>query len=223
MQAGTLLKAEGDVEADETFVGGLAKNMHRATLLPLSSVPRSRMPMTMALPAPPVPVIFCSRLRGTLELAKAALLKFRFIPACAGNAPDPAERLIVAPVHPRVCGERVKIKVAAEMYPRFIPACAGNAHKRHRGNDRHAVHPRVCGERVDAGSHARDTFGSSPRVRGTQMQAVGAQYQARFIPACAGNAFGSGALLVLIGGFLTRAGPFERVGDRPCRGRTSDV
>jgi len=34
---------------------------------------------------------------------------------------------------------------------------------------------------------------------------------------------GSGALLVLIGGFLTRAGPSERVGDRPCRGRTSDV
>lgn len=30
MQAGTLLKAEGTVEADETFVGGLAKNMHKA-------------------------------------------------------------------------------------------------------------------------------------------------------------------------------------------------
>ena len=29
MQAGTLLKAEGHVEADETFVGGLAKNMHK--------------------------------------------------------------------------------------------------------------------------------------------------------------------------------------------------
>ncbi len=30
MQAGTLLKAEGDVEADETYIGGLAKNMHKA-------------------------------------------------------------------------------------------------------------------------------------------------------------------------------------------------
>lgn len=29
MQAGSLLKAEGSVEADETFIGGLAKNMHR--------------------------------------------------------------------------------------------------------------------------------------------------------------------------------------------------
>ena len=28
MQAGTLLKAEGDVEPDETFVGSLAKIMH---------------------------------------------------------------------------------------------------------------------------------------------------------------------------------------------------
>ncbi len=30
MQAGTLLKAQGDVEADETYIGGLAKNMHKA-------------------------------------------------------------------------------------------------------------------------------------------------------------------------------------------------
>lgn len=29
MQAGSLMKAEGDVEADETFVGGKAKNMHK--------------------------------------------------------------------------------------------------------------------------------------------------------------------------------------------------
>ncbi len=43
-----------------------------------------------------------------------------------------------------------------------------------------------------------------------------------FDPLSASN-IGSGALLVLIGAFLTRAGPFERVGDRPCRGRTSDV
>ncbi len=172
MQAGTLLKAEGDVEADETFVGGLAKNMHRATLLPLSSVPRSRMPMTMALPAPPVPVIFCSRLRGTLELAKAALLKFRFIPACAGNASTRSPYASWKPVHPRVCGERVKIKVAAEMYPRFIPACAGNAHKRHRGNDRHAVHPRVCGERGLLDNVNGFGGGSSPRVRGTLAPAV---------------------------------------------------
>lgn len=29
MQAGSLMKAEGEVEADETFVGGLARNMHK--------------------------------------------------------------------------------------------------------------------------------------------------------------------------------------------------
>lgn len=30
MQAGSLIKAEGHVEADETFVGGLSKNMHKS-------------------------------------------------------------------------------------------------------------------------------------------------------------------------------------------------
>lgn len=30
MQAGSLMKASGDVEADETFIGGLAKNMHKS-------------------------------------------------------------------------------------------------------------------------------------------------------------------------------------------------
>ena len=29
MQTGTFLKMSGEVEADETFIGGLAKNMHR--------------------------------------------------------------------------------------------------------------------------------------------------------------------------------------------------
>ncbi len=29
MQAGSIMKADGDVEADETFIGGLAKNMHK--------------------------------------------------------------------------------------------------------------------------------------------------------------------------------------------------
>lgn len=30
MQAGSLIKAEGEVEADETFIGGLSKNMHKS-------------------------------------------------------------------------------------------------------------------------------------------------------------------------------------------------
>ena len=46
------------------------------------------------------------RVRGTLVLGSLQLTIFRFIPACAGNAPQRrADRRRLA-VHPRVCGER---------------------------------------------------------------------------------------------------------------------
>ena len=133
---------------------------------------------------------------------------YRFIPASAGNAPGVTSRHAAGTVHPRECGERVlsamnrsaptgsspRVRgtlagvVAAAHRHRFIPASAGNAglvahHVRHP-----PVHPRECGERASPTRTRCRVSGSSPRVRGTQMEIDEVSRFERFIPASAGNA-----------------------------------
>ena len=71
---------------------------------------------------------------------------------------------------------------------RFIPACAGNAHYAASRRFIKSVHPRVCGERIQTPAICWYPSGSSPRVRGTPRNQQAPDAQARFIPACAGNA-----------------------------------
>ena len=70
---------------------------------------------------------------------------------------------------------------------RFIPACAGNITGVATMNFMMAVHPRVCGEHDPFCSCTVAIPGSSPRVRGTYLQAESVSPAQRFIPACAGN------------------------------------
>ena len=111
-----------------------------------------------------------------------------FIPACAGNARTRRTPGSVAPVHPRMRGERSgsicarltssgssphargTLFASAHNVPscRFIPAYAGNAT------------PGACW----SCSHA----GSSPHTRGTQSGSLCRLPYLRFIPAYAGNA-----------------------------------
>jgi len=87
---------------------------------------------------------------------------------------------------PRVRGtERFTIDSAAQ--ERFIPACAGNSHGGPGPRIRTAVHPRVCGEQNMATVGRNVHFGSSPRVRGTDVEMLVRSLDNRFIPACAGN------------------------------------
>ena len=115
-------------------------------------------------------------------------------------------------VHPRVCGELGTILGLSSTLLRFIPACAGNSKEAPNAAVTVTVHPRVCGEllqvRRSAGSacgsspRVRGTrsrwrlaptkaYGSSPRVRGTREPARCRRVPRRFIPACAGNSYGS--------------------------------
>ena len=139
-------------------------------------------------------VVFGSspRVRGTPLTPKIADVRNRFIPACAGNSSRPPPRTGWPPVHPRVCGELLRIhagNVAADgssprvrgtlcngVSPgelrRFIPACAGNSRTAAAGSLASPVHPRVCGE-----------------LNGTEREE---RHGERFIPACAGNSMSSG-------------------------------
>ena len=112
-------------------------------------------------------------------------------------------------VHPRMRGERCRLQILlrrpfgssphARGTPtvrattngrhRFIPACAGNAGQRAAPFSDRSVHPRMRGERSGFGSRTPAGNGSSPHARGTPRKSSQVARVARFIPACAGNAF----------------------------------
>ena len=148
------------------------------------------------------------RLRGT-PLPLAAIVPFRrFIPAPAGNADSHSIVDGPSPVHPRACGERIpsinQIGCDDGSSPRlrgtrgllrlhlrlrrFIPAPAGNAIARAIASIISAVHPRACGERTMCVPDWKSAHGSSPRLRGTRFSSPLSAFNARFIPAPAGNA-----------------------------------
>jgi len=70
---------------------------------------------------------------------------------------------------------------------RFIPACAGNSRCPEHLTLDETVHPRVCGEQNLLLVRPIPIHGSSPRVRGTDLNRLAPRSWWRFIPACAGN------------------------------------
>ena len=147
------------------------------------------------------------RVRGTGPHGRDHRLLRRFIPACAGNGRLLFFCAMSAPVHPRVCGERLAARprssvingssprvrgtagrhVLVHELARFIPACAGNGPTSASPTPRSTVHPRVCGERPGVERPGPGNAGSSPRVRGTEVEDRPDTKPVRFIPACAGN------------------------------------
>ena len=78
----------------------------------------------------------------------------------------------------------------AEPVRRIIPAHAGNSRGRRTDSTSQADHPRACGELIGiALDGASSETGSSPRMRGTPVDAPGRQAltERRIIPAHAGN------------------------------------
>ena len=146
--------------------------------------------------------------RGTRTLCRGRLFGWRFIPACAGNAPFGPGTPPLPPVHPRMRGERRYQMISptscrgssphARGTPtresnklgtdRFIPACAGNAQSPCHHDFIASVHPRMRGERTKGRSRLKISHGSSPHARGTLNTTVASLTRQRFIPACAGNA-----------------------------------
>ena len=132
------------------------------------------------------------RMRGTLTACRGWFLRFRFIPAHAGNSQPSSRATCPMTVHPRACGELTASprrprsttgssprmrgthgqSTAATVYHRFIPAHAGNSRPVHGGHGLPPVHPRACGELIVRFIDHTGWFGSSPRMRGTRAMNV---------------------------------------------------
>ncbi len=135
--------------------------------------------------------------------------RHRIIPASAGNGPDGGPSSTHVADHPRVCGERFRIKIqfpsytgssprlrgtamawwTSQPWPRIIPASAGNGLAVNWMAVHGMDHPRVCGERQPSRDPLRKTSGSSPRLRGTVVNGYFIVNTERIIPASAGNGF----------------------------------
>ncbi len=147
------------------------------------------------------------RMRGTLLTHGENQIWIRFIPAHAGNTSKYQRLRLIPTVHPRACGEHAEKRGKSLPEPgssprmrgtrdydeyddyqlRFIPAHAGNTHHRRSPSCTSSVHPRACGEHNYAYHDNRNLAGSSPRMRGTQINGPRNTSARRFIPAHAGN------------------------------------
>ena len=135
------------------------------------------------------------------------------IPAGAGN---PRNRKCLPPlseVHPRGCGESVRIAYCmtagsgpsprvrgipassrrSPPAPRSIPAGAGNPWLWRAGLRQPRVHPRGCGESAFGSATMARHAGPSPRVRGIRRPSTARRRRRRSIPAGAGNPSGGGS------------------------------
>ena len=128
-------------------------------------------------------------------------------PRMRGRRQRVLEVFDLPPVHPRACGEHLgrpckrfavagsspRMRGTPELAPmlrgrrRFIPAHAGNTYLFLGHHRAYPVHPRACGEHFSGNLAILVVFGSSPRMRETLYPCKPDIFEARFIPAHAGN------------------------------------
>ena len=131
----------------------------------------------------------------------------RIIPAQAGNTPSKSSRWRAHPDHPRAGGEHETEPLDGVLYYgssprrrgtppngfvypshfRIIPAQAGNTPSGPPGGPTRTDHPRAGGEHISTQGRYFPVGGSSPRRRGTPIGDLAQAFQARIIPAQAGN------------------------------------
>ena len=147
------------------------------------------------------------RLRGTAMGTAGPCDDRRFIPAPAGNRAGGSGGASGTSVHPRACGEQLldlmieSVKTGSSprlrgtverarrdiLDERFIPAPAGNSREPRSDPPGTSVHPRACGEQGTPPEDEGWSVGSSPRLRGTELDDPAPAVPDRFIPAPAGN------------------------------------
>ena len=146
-------------------------------------------------------------MRGTLQTGEEHTVRTGIIPAYAGNTGRKSPSSGRPRDHPRVCGEHLDLTpetpAEIESSPRMrgthpcraglsaqggiIPAYAGNTVGLKLSLQSEWDHPRVCGEHLPVRDNKPVLQGSSPRMRGTPVDAGTKDNPTRIIPAYAGN------------------------------------
>ena len=94
--------------------------------------------------------------------------------------------MLVPGSSPRLRGTR-RLRLRRDLRGRIIPAPAGNTKLAVLSGIGSSDHPRACGEHLVWSAGPIQSQGSSPRLRGTPIEAMKPHRQGRIIPAPAGN------------------------------------
>ena len=147
------------------------------------------------------------RMRGTQRIRMPGSMPEPITPARAGNTSYPCSAPPYSTVHPRACGEHLRMpslsKFGRRSPPRmrgtqlpwdqhhpcapFTPAHAGNTPHLSIYMDKSPVHPRACGEHSLRQATRRGPSRSPPRMRGALRDVYSAQWHCPLTPAHAGN------------------------------------
>ena len=128
-------------------------------------------------------------MRGILFVLLWAVVLLGIIPAHAGNTIWKGWYFKIIEDHPRSCGEYFPGKTKSATINRIIPAHAGNTLCSECGDKWKEDHPRSCGEYQQLFPRSVYLPGSSPLMRGIQIQPNCLARYLRIIPAHAGNTF----------------------------------
>ena len=131
----------------------------------------------------------------------------RITPACAGKREQRGSNSQWLKDHPRVCGEKVLLRLkhsrklgspprvrgkaklcdSVVLLSGITPACAGKRSRPEYCNGRNQDHPRVCGEKDLQNAVLGGNLGSPPRVRGKEEDEHAKGQAHGITPACAGK------------------------------------
>ena len=149
--------------------------------------------------------------RGNHGLPKGWPMRWRSIPACAGEPTHGGRVGGGAAVYPRLCGGTKAAAIAVDKvdglsppvrgnlarmvsaicFPGSIPACAGEPPSKRAARPALSVYPRLCGGTAGGMLSGTRGRGLSPPVRGNLVAAERDPADRRSIPACAGEPRGS--------------------------------
>ena len=147
-------------------------------------------------------------MRGKDERYTRNMVTIRITPAYAGKSSPPAPSPDTGGDHPRLCGEKFRIKMPSVLSDGSPPPMRGKVHSHAEGRHRIWDHPRLCGEKPGgdcfwfcciritpayAGKRQMsrkvkiDQLGSPPPMRGKGFFCGGCLFEVGITPAYAGK------------------------------------